>query len=416
LKSHLNSLPFELFVAVRYLLARRKQAFISLISLISTLGVMVGVMALLIALALMTGLQGELRDRIVGSSAHIYVFKIGGAGIQDYQADIQKLKQVPRVTGAAPAVMGQGLIIGATTTGYVTIKGIIPDLEAEVTDVEKSMQSGSLDALTPVEGRPPGIVIGKELATKLGAFVGDDVYVMTAEGSTLSPLGDMPTRRRFRVVGLFSLGLFEFDQAYAFVHLDVAKRLTGRSTPDLIELRVDDMFAAREIADTIPGRLGSEYMPQDWSDLNQSLFSALKLEKLAISVTIGLIVMVAALNIVASLILLVMEKSRDIAILKTMGSSAASIRRIFMFQGLVIGLIGTTLGAVFGWIVIYVADRYKLVSVPLDVYQISHVPFRLEVDDFIIVVISAIVICFVATIYPSRQAAKLDPAQALRYQ
>ena len=409
-------LPFELFVAIRYLLARRKQAFISLISLISTLGVMVGVMALLIALALMTGLQGELRDRIVGSSAHIYVFKVGGAGITDYKAEIQRLKQVPRVIGAAPAIMGQGMVIGATQNGFVTIKGIIPKFEEDVTDVEKAMKSGSLEALDPVEGKPPGIVIGTELASKLGAFVGDDVYVMTAEGSTLSPLGDIPTKRRFRVVGLFSLGLFEFDQAYAFVHLDAAKRLTGRGTPDLIELRVDDMFAASQIADTIPERLGAEYMPQDWSDLNQSLFSALKLEKLAISVTIGLIVMVAALNIVASLILLVMEKSRDIAILKTMGSSAASIRRIFMFQGLVIGLIGTTLGAVFGWIVIYVADRYKLVSVPLDVYQISHVPFRLELEDFIVVVISAIVICFVATIYPSRQAAKLDPAQALRYQ
>jgi lipoprotein-releasing system permease protein len=176
------------------------------------------------------------------------------------------------------------------------------------------------------------------------------------------------------------------------------------------------MFEAAEIADTIPERLGDEYMPQDWSDLNQSLFSALALEKLAISITIGLIVMVAALNIVASLVLLVMEKSRDIAILKTMGSSAASIRRIFMLQGLVIGLIGTAAGAVAGWVVIYLADRYRLVSVPLDVYQISHVPFRLELLDFVVVVLSAVVICFLATVYPSRQAAKLDPAQALRYQ
>jgi lipoprotein-releasing system permease protein len=192
--------------------------------------------------------------------------------------------------------------------------------------------------------------------------------------------------------------------------------LTGLGAPSLIELRVDDMFEAGEIADTIRERLGDEYMPQDWSDLNQSLFSALALEKLAISITIGLIVMVAALNIVASLVLLVMEKSRDIAILKTMGSSAASIRRIFMLQGLVIGLIGTAAGAVAGWIVIYLADRYRLVSVPLDVYQISHVPFRLELLDFVVVVLSAVVICFLATIYPSRQAAKLDPAQALRYQ
>ncbi len=410
----MNNLPFELFVAVRYLLARRKQAFISLISLISTLGVMVGVMALLIALALMTGLQGELRDRIVGSSAHIFVLK--AAGIENFEEDIAKLKKVPRVTGAAPAILGQGIIIGPTQNGYVTIKGVIPALEAEVTDIEKAIQSGSLDALNPVEGRPPGILIGRELANKLGTFVGDDVQLMTPEGGVLSPFAMVPTQRRYRVVGLFSLGLFEFDQAYAFVHLNDAKRLTGQSTPSLIELRVDDMFDAAKIADSIPGIAGEEYMPQDWSDLNQSLFSALALEKLAISVTIGLIVMVAALNIVASLVLLVMEKSRDIAILKTMGSSAASIRRIFMLQGLVIGLIGTTAGAVAGWAVIYIADRYKLVSVPLDVYQISHVPFRLEFMDFVTVIISAIVICFIATIYPSRQAAKLDPAQALRYQ
>ena len=409
-------LPFELFVAVRYLLARRKQAFISLISLISTLGVMVGVMALLIALALMTGLQGELRDRIVGSSAHVFVFKARGGGIENYQQEVAKLETVPRVIAAAPAIMGQGMVIGATQNGFVTIKGVIPELEAEVTDIEKAMQSGSLSALAPVEGRPPGIVIGRELATKIGAFVGDDVYVMTPEAGTLTPFAMLPTKQRFRIVGLFSLGLYEFDQAYAYVHLDAAKRLAGRGTADLIELRVDDMFAASEIADTITERLGDEYMPQDWSDLNQSLFSALALEKLAISITIGLIVMVAALNIIASLILLVMEKSRDIAILKTMGSSAASIRRIFMLQGLVIGLIGTTFGAIFGWIVIYFADRYRLVRVPLDVYQISHVPFRLEISDFIVVVISAILICFLATIYPSRQAAKLDPAQALRYQ
>jgi len=412
----MNNLPFELFVAVRYLLARRKQAFISLISLISTLGVMVGVMALLIALALMTGLQGELRDRIVGSSAHIFVHKDGGAGIENYEEEIAKLKQVPRVLGAAPVILGQGMIIGGTQDGFVTIKGIIPDLEVEVTEIEKAMQSGSLDALEPVEGRPPGIVIGRELATKLGTFVGDDVYIMTAEGSVLSPFGMVTSKPRFRVVGLFSLGLFQFDEAYAFVHLDTAKRLTGLGAPSLIELRVDDMFEAAEIADTIPERLGDEYMPQDWSDLNQSLFSALALEKLAISITIGLIVMVAALNIVASLVLLVMEKSRDIAILKTMGSSAASIRRIFMLQGLVIGLIGTAAGAVAGWVVIYLADRYRLVSVPLDVYQISHVPFRLELLDFVVVVLSAVVICFLATVYPSRQAAKLDPAQALRYQ
>lgn len=410
----MNSLPFELFVAVRYLLARRKQAFISLISLISTLGVAVGVMALLIALALMTGLQGELRDRIVGSSAHIFVQKVGGYG--DYTQDMERLRTMPRVLAAAPVIHGMGMISGGSGSNFVKIKGILPELEAQVTEVEKAITSGSLAALTPVEGEMPGIVIGRELATSIGSFVGDRVELLAPEGGSLSPMGLMPARRVFKVVGLFSLGLYEFDQGYAFVHLDTAKRLVGHDSIDFIELRVDDMFAAGEIADDIGSEIGDEYMPQDWSDLNQSLFSALALEKLAISITIGLIVMVAALNIVASLVLLVMEKSRDIAILKTMGSSAASIRRIFMLQGLVIGLIGTSAGAIAGWVVIYFVDKYKLVRVPLDVYQISHVPFRLELFDFLVVVAAALVICFLATIYPSRQAAKLDPAQALRYQ
>ena len=410
-----NDLPFELFIAVRYLVARRKQAFISLISLISTLGVMVGVMALLIALALMTGLQGELRDRIVGSAAHVYVFKPGGS-LADYDAEIAKIRKVPRVVGAAPVIVGPGMITGGSGgENFITIKGIVPRLEPDVTRVAKSMQTGSLAALDQQGDGPPGIVIGHELARKVGSFLGDTVEIVTMHG-TVTPFGEVGRPRRLKVVGIFNLGLLEFDEAYAFVHIDTASRLLASERPDYIEVRVDDMFAAQEVAESIPEHLGSEYMAQDWADMNQSLFSALSLEKLAISVTIGLIVMVAALNIIASLILLVMEKSRDIAILKTMGSSAASIRRIFMFQGLVIGLIGTAGGALLGGLTIFLADRYKLVRVPLDVYQISYVPFRLEPLDFIIVVSSAVVICFLATIYPARQAAKLDPAQALRYQ
>src|SRR5688572_15530666 len=374
---------------------------------------MVGVMALLIALALMTGLQGELRDRIVGSTAHVYVFKPTG-GLLDYHAEIAKLKQVPRVIGAAPVVTGPGMISGANGNAFITIKGVDPKLESEVTQIGRSMQTGSLGALDSKDGLP-GIVIGRELAQRLGTFVGDTVEIITPQG-TVTPFGMAHTPRRFKVAGVFSVGLLEFDEAYGFVHLDVAMRLLDRERPEFIELRVDDLFAARDVAAAIPERLGDDYMTQDWADMNQALFSALSLEKLAISVTIGLIVMVAALNIIASLVLLVMEKSRDIAILKTMGSSAASIRRIFMFQGLVIGMIGTLGGAIFGCLTIYIADRYKLVRVPLDVYQISYVPFRLEALDFVVVTISAVLICFLATIYPSRQAAKLDPAQALRYQ
>jgi lipoprotein-releasing system permease protein len=407
-------LPFEGFIALRYLLAKRKQAFISLISLISVVGVAVGVTALLVALALMTGLQAELRDRLLGSAAHVYVFKANG--IQDPDAEVERMLQIPRVVGAAPVVSGKGLVTSAEETGFIEIKGIDPSRERSVTNIAAALTSGSMDALADDGEGPDGILIGADLASRLGVRVGDTVEVLTPEGATLTPFGPAMLRRAFRVAGLFSLGLYEYDSAYGFVRLDVAMRLLGRDHPDYIELRVDDMFQAQEVVDAIVERYGAAYMPQDWADLNRNLFSALWLEKMAISITIGLIVIVAALNIVASLILLVMEKNRDIAILKTMGSPAASVRRIFMLQGLVIGLVGTAAGAIGGYALIYVLDRYKLIRIPLDVYQISYVPFTLELSDFLTVVVAAVLICFVATIYPSRQAAKLDPAQALRYQ
>jgi lipoprotein-releasing system permease protein len=404
-------LPFELFVAIRYLLARRKQAFISLISLISVLGVSVGVMALLIALALMTGLQGELRDRLVGSTAHVYVFKVGG--IKDPDADVKRMRELPDVIGAAPVVVGLGMIESAGERAPIQIKGVMPQLEPSVTNVSRSMQAGSLDALAAPSDGPPGIIIGRDLADKLGVSVGDLVRIVA--GERLTPLGIVPRFKNFKIVGIFKLGLYEFDSGYGFVHLDVAKAVLG-DAPLYIELRVSDLFKANAVADEVPTRFGSDYVGQDWADMNKSLFSALWLEKMAISITIGLIVMVAALNIIASLILLVMEKSRDIAILKTMGSSSASIRRIFVLQGLVIGLIGTCAGAFGGLALIYVLDRFRLIHVPIDVYQIAYVPFKLEPLDGIVVIASAILICFVATIYPSRQASRLDPAQALRYQ
>jgi len=406
-------LPFELFIAVRYLLARRKQAFISLISLISVLGVAVGVMALLIALSLMTGLQGELRDRLVGSTAHVYVFKAGG--LRDPDGDIKRLREIPDVIGAAPVLLGQGLIQSATQDSPIQVKGIVPALEPTVTNVGKSMQVGSLEALAPSTDGPSGIVIGRDLADKLNVSVGEHVRIVTAQ-EKLTPFGIMPRMREFKVVGIFKLGLYEFDSGYGFVHLDVAKSLLRKETPDYIELRVKDLFEAQAIAKHIPSVIGSDYIVEDWAEMNKSLFSALWLEKMAISITIGLIVMVAALNIIASLILLVMEKSRDIAILKTMGSSSASIRRIFVLQGLIIGLIGTLAGALGGIALIYVLDRFQLIRVPIDVYQIAYVPFKLELLDAAVVLAAAVLICFVATIYPSRQAARLDPAQALRYQ
>jgi lipoprotein-releasing system permease protein len=407
-------MPFELHVAWRYLLAKRKQAFISLISLISTIGVAVGVTALVIALALMTGLQGELRDRILGSSAHVYVWKQGG--IRDYRAEAARLRSVPGVVGAAPAILGKALLRTGRDPAFITFKGIDPPLEGGVTDLARSVEQGSVQALmTASADRPPGILIGADLSKQIGAALGDDVLITTPEG-TLTPMGLIPRSRRLRVVGIFRLGLYEFDASYGFVSLDTAGQLLGKTQPDLLELRVADIYRAQEIADRIPATLGDQYLTQDWADMNRSLFSALWLEKMAISITIGLIVMVAALNIIASLVLLVMEKSRDIAILKTMGASSRSIMTIFMLQGLIIGLAGTAAGAALGYGLAFVLDRYKVIKVPTDVYQVSHVPFTVLPWDFIVVVVSAIVICFVATLYPSRQASRLDPVQALRFE
>ena len=407
-------MSLELSIALKYLLARRKQAFISLISLISTLGVAVGVMALIIALGLMTGLQGELRDRILGSMAHIYVWKTGG--IVDYQAEVRTLQTVPGVIGAAPAIVGKALISAGDAQAFISLKGVDPALEANVIDIQQSMLQGSLEALAGVsETDAPGILIGRGLAQQLSVTINDSVTLTTPQG-TLSPMGMIPRVRRLTVVGIYSLGLFEFDSAYGFISLDLGKRLMNTTEPSLIELRVDDIYQAPAIAERVTAQLGPEYTAEDWADLNQSLFSALWLEKMAISITIGLIVMVAALNIVASLILLVMEKSRDIAILKTMGLGARRVMTVFMLQGLIIGVVGTTAGGIGGLGLCYILDRYRLIQIPMDVYQVSYVPFVVEPLDFVVVIVSAILICFLATLYPSRQASKLDPVQALRFE
>ena len=411
------TLPFELYIATRYLLARRRQAFISLISAVSIAGVAVGVMALVVAQALMTGMQQELRDRIIGASAHVYVWKVTGGGFDEFHEEVARLTTVPGVVGAAPSILGKAM---ATTVGgnaFISLKGIDPELEAQVTEVASSMRHGSLEALQEVhDGVIGGVVIGEDLAVSLGAFVGDTVSVLTPQGSTLSPMGMIPRPRDLRVAGIFRLGLYEYDSAYGFVTLDVARRLFRKDRVDIMELRVADLATAPAVARAVTETLGPGYLAQDWAQLNRALFSALRLEKLAIGITIGLIMMVAALNIVASLILLVMEKSRDIAILKTMGASARSIRGIFMLQGGIIGAVGTTVGAVSGFVVASVADRYQLVQVPIDVYDIAWIPFTIEPVDFLLVVGAALLICLVATIYPARQAARLDPAEALRYQ
>jgi len=406
-------MPFELQVALRYLLAKRRQVFISVISFVSTLGVTVGVMALVVALAMMTGLQGELQARILGSSAHVFVYK--PAGITDYRAEVEKLRKFNGVVGAAPAVIGKGLIAGMSI-GFIGVKGIDAEMEPSVTDIGHSMTEGSLKGLTPAtEDDLPGIVIGKDLATDIGAKVGD-ILTITSPNGTLTPMGVMPRQRRFKLMGTFRLGLYEVDAGTGFVDIERGLVLAGTDRVEHIELKVANVYDAPRIADEIALELGSEYVTQDWTDINQQLYSALLLEKIGMGIGIGLIVMVAALNIIASLILLVMEKTRDIAILKTMGASSRSITLIFLLQGTIIGVIGTIIGAFGGAGLAYVLDTYRLITIPGDIYQVSYLPFTLKLSDFVAVVIGAVIVCFVATLYPSRQAAKLDPAQALRYE
>lgn len=408
------NLPFELQIAMRYLLAKRRQVFISVITLVSTLGVTVGVMALVIALAIMTGLQQELQDRILGAMAHLNVFKTGG--IDDYRDEVARLMQVPEVTAAAPAVYGKAIASTERGEMLITIKGIDPALERDVTEIAGAMTAGRFeDVAAESEDGLPGIVIGHDLASTLGASIGDSVTLVTAHGP-LTPMGMAPGQRRFRLVGTFRLGLLEFDSAYGFVSIPLGLRLTGKSSVDLIEARVTDIYAAPQVADALAATLGDAYIASDWADLNRTLYSALYLEKIAMGLGIGLIVAVAALNIVASLILLVMEKTRDIAILKTMGASARSVMLIFLVQGLVIGTIGTGVGAALGAGIAYVLDTYRVIAIPGDVYQVSYLPFRVLSRDLITIVIGGVVICFFATLYPSRQAARLDPAQALRYE
>lgn len=402
---------FAWFVARRYLTARRRQAFISLISAVSILGVGVGVMALVIALALMTGVQTELRDRIVGSTAHVYAY----GRFDDVERDRARLR-LEGVSGVSPAIIDQGFMTFGGQSLGVTLKGIDPRHEREVTDLDKAMVAGSADALL---NRPPdardAMLLGADLAVLLGVQVGDVVDVLSRE-TTSTLVGIFPRKRFFEVVGIFRFGFYEVDHTQAFISLASAQDFLNRTGPDLMQVRLANLDDAPRIRGAIEDLLGPGAKVVDWTQLNQPLYAALWLEKVAISLTIGLIVMVAALNIVASLVLLVMEKTRDIAILRTLGARALVIRRIFILQGLAIGLIGTAVGTAAGLVVCYFADRYRWISLPADVYQISYLPFHVELWDVVIVVVSAVAVCLVATLYPSRQAGRIDPAEALRNQ
>jgi lipoprotein-releasing system permease protein len=353
-----------------------------------------------------------MRDRIVGATAHVYVTQVSG------HLDVSAPKWArPQIVGASPAIIGFGVLtVPPSVSQGVTLKGIDPEREPTVTDIGSSMVSGSLEALSQrTPDQKDAVVLGEALARTLRVGVGDIVTAVTPEFET-SLAGLKPRYRALEVVGIFSVNFHEVDSTHALIAMNTAADLLNRAGPDMMQLRLANMDDAMAVRQALQDELGSGFLVQDWTQLNQPLYSALWLEKVAISLTIGLIVMVAALNIVASLVLLVMEKSRDIAILRTMGASAAVIRRIFIYQGLTIGLVGTMSGTALGLAACAVLNRYELIRLPSDVYQITHLPFLVEPADVAVVVLSAVAVCLLATLYPSRQAGRIDPAEALRNQ
>ncbi|MEO5760878.1 MAG: FtsX-like permease family protein [Vicinamibacteria bacterium] len=407
-------IPLDLSIALRYLLKRQGAGFLTVIATISVLGIAVGVMALFIALGLMTGLQDEIRSRILGSTAHVSVFKSGNALFDDPTGVAAKVASVPGITGAAPSLYGQGLVTSPSMSRVATIKGI-SEAEGGVTDLPKQIQEGSLKDLPPHGDSFPGILLGQRLATSLAVGQGDIITVMIPQGR-LTPFGVVPQMAKFRVAGTVKTGLFEFDDGWAWISLLEAERLLASSGMGavLVEARLKDMYAVDAAETAILQSVGSGYVTSDWIETNQSLFQALRLEKVAITFTIGLIMLVAALNIVATLIIMVTEKRRSIAVLMSLGATPELIRRVFVWQGAILGFVGTAIGAVVGTVACAILDRFQLIRIPADVYQVAYLPFKLLPGDALIVVAGALLVSLAATLYPASKAASLQPTEGLR--
>lgn len=407
-------MSFELFVARRYLTARRKEAFVSVITLISVVGVAIGVAALVIAIALITGFQGDVQAKILGATSHVMVSDLSGRGLEGYEDMARKIRALPGVESASAVVYNTVLITGRGENSGALVKGIDFERERPGSAWLQKLEAGRIPEAR--SGGRDGLLLGRELALRIGAQVGDVVSVISAS-STLSPMGLLPKRKTFEVTGIFNTGLYEFDSSTALTAMATAQRLFGlEGRASYIQVKLRDIFAAPEIGRKIMAVLPPVVYITTWMELNKSLFSALKLEKNILFLTITLIVVVAALNIIATLILMVMEKTRDIGILMAIGATPAMINRIFFFQGALIGVVGTALGAGLGLGWCALANAFKLIRIPVDIYQISYVPFRMHPLDLAAIVGVTLLISFVSTLFPARRAAKVDPVVALKYE
>ena len=418
---------FELFVALRYLLGRRKQTFISVISIISVVGVALGVAALIIVMGVMNGFTTDLREKIMGVNAHAMVLS-GTNSMPAFGFDTgkkpetldslqKKVLTVPGVTGAMPFIYAELMISGPAGVKGLVMRGVDPVTAPKVLTLVDRITQGKFEDIAKTEGLP-GIVVGKELANRIGASVGSRVNLLTPTGDK-GAAGFTPRIRSAKVVGIFSTGMFEYDSSLALVSLESAREFLGRTDADWVtglELTVSDVYKADRIAESAALLLGSPYYVRNWMEMNASLFAALKLEKLGMAIMLTLIILVASFSIVTTLVMLVMEKTRDIAILMSMGATRRSIRRIFMLQGLIIGGVGTGTGFALGLGICQLLQRYQFIKLPKGVYSLDYLPILLQWSDLVSIAVGAVLLCFVATLYPARQAAGLEPADALRYE
>jgi len=405
-------MSYELFIASRYLRAKRKQAFISVITFISTLGIAIGVMALVIALALITGFQEDVQDRILGATSHIMVSDQSGEGIAGYQDLIAQVRGVGGVQVVSPVIYDMVLISGPYKSKGGMLKGIDFELDRAHSPWLAKLDQGSIPSDSPQEG----ILLGKEIAFSIGASVGDVVTILTSS-SRLSPMGLIPRMKKYLVSGLFSTGLYEFDSTTALISLSSAQALFKLDERiNHLQIKIADIFSAPEVAEELRRVLPPTTYVTTWMELNRSLFSALKLEKNIMFLTITLIVLVAALNIIATLILMVMEKTRDIGVLMAIGATSSSVRKIFFLQGAMIGLIGTTGGTLLGLLCCWLANTFRLIKVPVDIYQVSYVPFHIKPIDLVIIIGVSLSISLLSTLFPSHRASRVDPVVALKYE
>jgi lipoprotein-releasing system permease protein len=416
---------YEWFIGLRYLKAKRKQTFISIITVISIVGVTVGVMALIIVLSVMSGFESTLKEKILGTQADLVLMKATQEGMDHYEEVVKKVESVKGVVSAAPFIFSQVMLSSESGVSGVVLKGIDPDQEGRVTELARNIKAGNLQNLkTAGEGDLPGILLGVELAKHLNLSVNDPLQVISPLG-TMTPMGMMPKMKRFRVVGVFHSGMYEFDNTIAYISLDSAQKFFGMGSHVTgIQVKTTDIYKVKEIGREIRRKTGFPYWTKDWMEMNRNLFSALRLEKIAMFIILVLIVLVAAFNIISTLIMVVMEKNKDIAILKSMGAPPGGILRIFIIEGLVVGVVGTALGAILGLaaalnlekITAFVESLFGFKVLPSDVYYIDKLPSQVNPMDVGVIVVTAILISLLATLYPSWRASKLDPAEALRYE